>query len=104
LVKIRLRRHGARNAPAYRVVVTDARSPRDGRFLETVGHYNPRQEPPELHINEERALHWLGQGARPTEAARALLKRVGVLETFERQRDELRAQRKETAADGGAEG
>lgn len=104
MVKIRLRRHGARNAPAYRVVVADAQSPRDGRFLETVGHYNPRREPPELQIDEERALYWLKQGAQPTEAARALLKRVGVLETFERQRDELRAQRKKAVADSGAEG
>lgn len=82
MVKIRLRRQGARNNPMYRMVVADARAPRDGRFLEIIGHYNPKQDPPVVVINQERALHWLGVGAQPTESARALLRRTGIMEAF----------------------
>ena len=87
MVKIRLRRQGARNNQVYRVVVADARSPRDGRFLEVIGHYNPRQEPPVVEIDQDRALYWLGVGPQPTEAAHALLRRVGIMEAFANQQD-----------------
>jgi small subunit ribosomal protein S16 len=92
VVRIRLRRTGARNAACYKVVVADSRSPRDGRFLEDIGSYNPRTNPPEVNIKEDRALMWLKRGAQPSEAAHALLRRVGILETYERERDEARRQ------------
>ena len=79
-VKIRLRRVGAKKAPFYRVVVADSRVPRDGRFIEEVGYYNPLTEPVELKINEERAKYWLGVGAQPTDTARVLLKKSGIIE------------------------
>ena len=66
-VKMRLTRTGAKKAPTYRVIVADSRSPRDGRFIEEIGHYNPRREPVEIVINEERAKVWLKNGAQPTE-------------------------------------
>lgn len=78
MVKIRLRRQGATKRPFYRLVVADSQSPRDGRFIEEIGYYNPTTEPPVLHIEEEAALRWLRQGAQPSETARALLRRVGV--------------------------
>ncbi len=84
MVKIRLRRTGAKKQPSYRVVVTDSRSPRDGRFIEIIGHYNPRMEPVELHIEEDRALHWLSVGAQPTDTVRTLLKNLGTLDRFAR--------------------
>ena len=65
MVKIRLRRMGAKKQPTYRFVVTDARSPRDGRFIEIVGHYNPRTEPKTLVVNEEKVKEWLAKGAQP---------------------------------------
>jgi small subunit ribosomal protein S16 len=68
MVKIRLRRVGAKKQPAYRVVVTDSRSPRDGRFIEVIGHYNPRTDPPTVVIREDRAVYWLSVGAQPTDA------------------------------------
>ena len=79
-VKIRLTRTGAKKAPTYRVVVADSRSPRDGRFIEEIGHYNPRREPVEIVINEERAKVWLKNGAQPTETAKALLKKSGIID------------------------
>ncbi|MBI3967347.1 MAG: 30S ribosomal protein S16 [Chloroflexi bacterium] len=79
-VRIRLRRTGAKKRPNYRLVVADSRSPRDGRFIETVGHYNPLTDPPSVTVNEERTLHWLRCGAQPSEAAAKILKRAGVLE------------------------
>lgn len=82
-VKIRLRRMGARNQPSYRVVVADSRSPRDGRFIEILGYYNPRRHDssgqPELYVDPERAMYWLDQGAQPTETARSILRRAQVL-------------------------
>ena len=78
-VKIRLARHGAKKRPYYRIVVADSRSPRDGRFIEEVGYYNPVSDPVELKINEERAKYWLGTGAQPTDTVRGLLKKGGVL-------------------------
>jgi small subunit ribosomal protein S16 len=84
MVKIRLRRVGAKKQPSFRVVVADSRSPRDGRFIEIIGFYNPRTEPETVNIEEERALHWLSVGAQPTEAAGRLLKSYGTLDRFER--------------------
>ena len=82
MVKIRLRRVGAKNRPSYRVVVTDARSPRDGRFIEVIGHYNPLTQPSTVVIGEERALHWLRQGAQPTATVSSLLTKLGIMDKF----------------------
>ncbi len=79
-VKIRLTRTGAKKAPTYRVIVADSRSPRDGRFIEEIGHYNPRREPVEIVINEERAKVWLKNGAQPTETVKSLLKKSGIID------------------------
>ncbi len=79
MVKIRLRRMGAPKQPTYRIVATDSHAPRDGRFLEILGHYNPRSEPVTLEIKEDRVRHWLSQGAQPTEAVVRLLKDKGIL-------------------------
>jgi len=84
MVKIRLRRVGAKKQPSYRVVVADSRSPRDGRFIEVIGFYNPRTEPETVKIEEERALHWLSVGATPTESVVRLLEKYGTLARFER--------------------
>jgi small subunit ribosomal protein S16 len=84
MVKIRLRRVGAKKQPSYRVVITDSRSPRDGRFIENVGFYNPRTEPPTVEIKEDRALYWLSQGAQPTDAVAGLLTRQGTMERLAR--------------------
>src|SRR5438270_7073718 len=81
-VKIRLKRMGKKKAPSYRVVVADARSPRDGRIIENIGWYNPRTDPASMSINEERAISWLKNGAQPTETANLLLKRTGILGRF----------------------
>ena len=80
-VHIRLRRTGKTKAPTYRVVVADSRAPRGGRFIESIGHYNPRSEPVELVVNGERARHWIRSGARPTATARSLLLRSGIPES-----------------------
>ena len=79
MVKIRLRRTGAKKQPHYRVVVAESRSPRDGKFLETIGHYNPRTEPPTVEIDAERALYWLSVGAQPSEAVRRMLDKMGIM-------------------------
>jgi small subunit ribosomal protein S16 len=81
-VKIRLRRMGAKGQPSYRLVVTDSRTARDGRFIETIGFYNPRREPPEIRLDEAKALAWLERGAMPTETARSLLKKAGLWARF----------------------
>ena len=85
-VKIRLMRVGKKKQPTYRVVVADARSPRDGRIIETIGHYGPRQEPSHVQIDGDRALAWLRQGAQPTEQVQKLLASTGVWSTFESER------------------
>jgi small subunit ribosomal protein S16 len=85
-VKIRLMRVGKKKQPTYRVVVADARSPRDGRIIETIGHYGPRQEPSYVQIDGDRALAWLRQGAQPTEQVQKLLSATGVWSTFESER------------------
>lgn len=76
--KIRLKRMGAKKSPFYRVVVADARFPRDGRFVEEVGYYNPLKDPAEIKINEERVKEWLAQGATPTTTVKNLLKKAGI--------------------------
>ncbi len=81
-VRLRLKRIGAKKMPVYRVVVMDARSPRDGRIIESIGVYNPLQEPAALTVDEEKALSWLQKGARPTATVRELLSTAGVLERF----------------------
>jgi small subunit ribosomal protein S16 len=80
MVKIRLMRMGMKGAPSYRVVVADARSPRDGRIIENIGWYNPRTEPSTIEIDAERARHWLQVGAQPTESVRSLMQRAGIVE------------------------
>jgi len=82
MVKIRLRRTGAKKRPSYRVVVADARSPRDGAFIEILGHYNPLTDPATVVIDQERALYWLRHGAQPTETAASLLSKLGILDKF----------------------
>lgn len=78
MVKIRLRRMGKKKQPTYRVVVCDSRAPRDGRFLESIGRYDPRREPSVVEIDADRAREWLGKGAQPTAAVRKLLEIAGV--------------------------
>lgn len=80
MVKIRLRRMGAKKQPTYRFVVADARSPRDGRFIEILGHYNPRVEPREVVVNEEKAKAWLAKGAQPSDTVRRLFAEKGIME------------------------
>lgn len=99
-VRIRLRRMGAKKQPSYRLVVADSRRPRDGSFIEVIGHYNPRRESPEVVVKEDRALWWLGQGAQPSETARSLLRQAGVLRRFDEQRRE-QARRQATASQEG---
>jgi small subunit ribosomal protein S16 len=82
-VKIRLKRMGKKKMPSYRVVVADARSPRDGRIIEKIGWYNPLSNPSTLQIDEEKALKWLKNGAQPTEVVVSLLKRTGTMARFE---------------------
>ncbi|UCG10180.1 MAG: 30S ribosomal protein S16 [Dehalococcoidia bacterium] len=79
MVKIRLRRVGSKKKPSYRLVVADSRSPRDGAFIATIGHYNPLTDPETIVIDEELALSWLKQGAQPTETAARLLAKVGII-------------------------
>ena len=80
MVKIRLKRMGMKKAPCYRVVVADERMPRDGRFIEEIGFYNPMTSPAEIKIDAERAKVWLKNGAQPSDTVRALLKKSGILE------------------------
>ncbi len=79
MVKIRLRRMGAKKAPFYRIVVADSRYPRDGRFIEEIGFYNPVSNPAELKVDVDRAQAWIKTGAQPTETVRDLLKKAGAL-------------------------
>ena len=78
-VKIRLRRMGAKKAPFYRVVVADSRFPRDGRFIEEIGTYDPNKKPSEFHVDAEKAKKWIENGAQPTDTVRALLKKSAVI-------------------------
>jgi small subunit ribosomal protein S16 len=80
MLRIRLRRVGAKKQPSYRLVVADIRSPRDGAFVEVIGHYDPMTNPETVVIDAERATHWLHQGAQPSETTARLLKKAGILE------------------------
>lgn len=79
-VKIRLKRMGANKSPFYRVVVADSRAPRDGRFIEEIGTYNPLKDPVEFNVNEEQALKWMLDGAKPSDTVRNLFSRAGLME------------------------
>ena len=81
-VKIRLKRMGAKKSPFYRIVVADSRSPRDGRYIEVVGTYNPVVEPAKVELNEELVLKWLQDGAKPSDTVRNLLSKQGIMEKF----------------------
>ncbi len=78
-VKIRLRRMGAKKAPFYRIVVADSRFPRDGRFIEEIGYYNPMKDPADFSVDAEKVKTWIGNGAQPTETVKALLKKNGII-------------------------
>jgi small subunit ribosomal protein S16 len=93
MVKIRLRRTGRKKQPTYRIVVADSRSPRDGKFIEVVGQYAPRQGEQALNLRTDRVNYWLDSGAQPTDTVRSLLRKAGVLKT----RHETRVGRKLTA-------
>ena len=80
VIKLRLKRMGAKGRPSYRIVVADSRSPRDGRFIESVGYYDPITEPTTIKVNAERARYWLGVGAQPSDPVRSLLQRTGILD------------------------
>ena len=82
MLKIRLRRVGAKKKPSYRLVAADARSPRDGAFVDIIGHYDPLTDPETVVINEEKALHWLRHGAQPTDTAARLLRKAGIMEKY----------------------
>ena len=80
MLKIRLRRMGAKKAPFYRIVVADSRSPRDGAFVEEIGYYNPSSDPAELKVDNEKAAQWIKNGAQPTDTVRGLLKKSGAIQ------------------------
>jgi small subunit ribosomal protein S16 len=84
--KIRLKRMGAKKAPFYRIVVADSRSPRDGKFIENIGTYNPIKTPAEIKVDEELALKWLKTGAIPTDTVRNILSKAGIMEKFHNQK------------------
>lgn len=81
-VKLRLKRMGSNQKPFYRIVAADARSPRDGRFIETVGTYNPLKNPTEIKVDEEKALTWLNNGAQPTDTVRSILTESGIMKKY----------------------
>ena len=101
MVRIRLRRVGAKKQPSYRIVIADQRSPRDGRFIEIIGHYNPRTEPITMVVKEDRALYWLKRGAQASEAVERILVKLGVRAKFEN--PELAEEAIETALDESAD-
>ena len=81
-VKIRLKRMGAKKAPFYRIVVADARSPRDGKFIESIGYYDPVTTPANVKIDEEKAITWMGNGAQPTDTVKSLFSKQGIMKKF----------------------
>ncbi len=81
-VKLRLKRMGAKQRPSYRIVAADSRSPRDGRFIETVGTYNPIANPAEVHIDKEKAMKWLNNGAQPTDTVKNIFRQEGIMKEF----------------------
>ena len=107
MVKIRLRRTGAKKKPTYRVVVAESTSPRDGRFIEIVGHYNPRTVPTTFEVKEDRILYWLSVGAQPTNSLKKLLQNSGTLDRFARVKaganlEEVLAETSASSPDNGA--
>ena len=84
MVRLRLRRIGLKGQPTYRIVAADKESPRDGRFLEILGFYNPRTQPATIHVKEDRLYHWMKNGALPTESVQQVFKSAGIMERFER--------------------
>jgi len=96
MVKIRLRRVGAKNRPSYRLVVADARSPRDGAFIDIIGHFNPLTDPETVVINEEKARHWLRQGAQPTDTAARLLTKAGIIEKSKTSEEKTKISKEKT--------
>ena len=85
MLRIRLRRVGAKKKPSYRIVVADSRAPRNGAIVDQVGHYDPLTDPPTISIDEEKVLKWLGNGAQPSEPVEAMLKRMGILDRLKAQ-------------------
>ena len=85
-VKIRLKRMGAKKAPFYRIIVADSRSPRDGKFIEALGTYNPLTNPAAINVKEEETLSWLSKGAIPTDTVKNILSKVGIMEKFNNSR------------------
>ena len=81
-VKIRLKRMGAKKAPFYRIVVADSRSPRDGKFIESIGYYDPVTTPANVKIDEEKAMKWMGNGAQPTDTVKNLFSKQGIMKKF----------------------
>jgi small subunit ribosomal protein S16 len=94
LVKIRLRRVGAKKKPSYRLVVADSRAPRDGAFIDVIGHYNPLTEPATIDIDGEKALNWLNQGAQPTDIVSKLLSQAGIAREPKAAKPKARAAKK----------
>ncbi len=97
MVRIRLRRVGAKKQPSYRVVVADQRTARDGRFIENIGHYDPRTDPPTVKIDEERAEYWLSVGARPSKAVARMLENMGLLGDGETAAEEEKVEAEEAS-------
>ncbi|MBN1867270.1 30S ribosomal protein S16 [Candidatus Sumerlaeota bacterium] len=93
-VAIRLSRVGRRKSPFYRMVVADSRFPRDGRFIEIIGHYQPLRAQTQLQVDEERAMHWLNVGAQPSDTCRSLLRQLGVMKKWHERRVEARKARR----------
>ncbi|MEM0562139.1 30S ribosomal protein S16 [Leuconostoc mesenteroides subsp. mesenteroides] len=101
-VKIRLKRMGAKKRPFYRVVIADSRSPRDGRFIETVGTYNPISQPAEIKLDEEKILSWLGNGAQPSDTVRNLLSNAGILAKYNESKSGKKPAKKVTTKEASA--
>jgi len=101
-VKIRLKRRGAKKRPFYRVVIADSRSPRDGRFIETVGTYNPISQPAEIKLDEEKILSWLGNGAQPSDTVRNLLSNAGILAKYNESKSGKKPAKKATTKEASA--
>jgi small subunit ribosomal protein S16 len=93
LVKLRLKRMGKKHIPLYKIVAADARSPRDGRFIESVGHYNPHTDPMLITFKEDRVLYWLNNGAKPTETVKSLLRKEGVMMKFRLSKSKVSAEK-----------
>ncbi|MBA7677274.1 hypothetical protein ES703_85526 [subsurface metagenome] len=91
MVKIRLRRVGSKKKPSYRLVVADSRAPRDGAFIDILGHYNPLTDPETVVIDEDKARHWLEKGAQPTDTAARLLAKAGIIEEPEARKEKIKA-------------